>query len=889
MDLHELAGALERDPRLVATRAAELAERAKAAGDHRTASAALAVLGRAYRLLEEIALAERALRDAIAIAEAAALDELAADAHLGIAGVLSMSGNTTDGFAHLRRAEALGNDRIRTFAWLQRAVLSQRVGLVAEALADYERALPALEQQGATLDVVRVLANRGVILLGAGRAAEAAADFERAAAGFEAAGNAFAAAQVRHNLGWAAARLGDLPRALGIFDDVERRFAELGHDATQAQVERAEVLLAAGLSSDAAALATAATERLAAAGNLSVAAEALLLCARALRLEGRLAEAVAQADRARTLFISQRSPGWERSAHVEVLTGRAALGDLPAPEPIEELASALAAAGDVWGELEALALACRAAGSRGDHDRAARLADAAAARAGGIGLAPLRLLATEARMVAAELRGDRGAAQRAAAAGIGEVDRHRASLGATDARASVARLSSSFASTGLRLAAQTGRATSVLAWMERARARALEHPPARPPDDAAVAAALAELRAVTAELRAEETGGGDLTGLQRRLAALERSVRRSHERTAGATTAPSRAEQAPSFDVAALRDQLADRVLLSLAEIDGDLVGVVVDRRRARLVRLGSAEAVQRAGASATDALRTLARPALNEARRASATERLRRALDALSQQVIEPARLPDGDVVLLAPGTLHATPWRMVRALAGRAVTMAPSAAWWTRSARDQEASSARSSTALAVAGPRLVEAEAEAATVAQRYPQRTLLAGAAASAAAVLAALEGVGLAHVAAHAQFRHDNPLWSAIELADGPLTVYDLQRLTRAPRVVVLSTCESAASGARSGDELLGLAGALLAGGTRSLVASIGPLPDTPTTRLAMVRLHDALAAGDSVAAALARATWPGGGVADPRADPVGEPDQAALACLTCLGYGFDRR
>ena len=58
------------------------------------------------------------------------------------------------------------------------------------------------------------------------------------------------------------------------------------------------------------------------------------------------------------------------------------------------------------------------------------------------------------------------------------------------------------------------------------------------------------------------------------------------------------------------------------------------------------------------------------------------------------------------------------------------------------------------------------------------------------VIAALDGAELAHIAAHGHFRADNPLFSSLELHDGPLTVHDLEGLRRAPRQVVLSACES---------------------------------------------------------------------------------------------------
>src|SRR6185295_1896419 len=103
-------------------------------------------------------------------------------------------------------------------------------------------------------------------------------------------------------------------------------------------------------------------------------------------------------------------------------------------------------------------------------------------------------------------------------------------------------------------------------------------------------------------------------------------------------------------------------------------------------------------------------------------------------------------------------------------------------------------------------------------------VLAGAGATADAVTAAMDGARLAHIAAHGVFRADNPLLSTIELADGPLTAYELERLPRPPACVVLSACDSGLSAIRPGDELMGFSAVLLGIGTRTLIASVLPVP-----------------------------------------------------------------
>ena len=136
----------------------------------------------------------------------------------------------------------------------------------------------------------------------------------------------------------------------------------------------------------------------------------------------------------------------------------------------------------------------------------------------------------------------------------------------------------------------------------------------------------------------------------------------------------------------------------------------------------------------------------------------------------------------------------------------------------------------------------------------------------------LDGATVAHIACHGHFRSDSPLFSALELADGPLNAYELQRLRRPPELIVLSACDLGSSDARPGDELLGFAAALIGMGTRTIVASVLPVPDAGAKRL-MISLHRHLTAGERPSVALAKAQR---GLT-PRAD--------GLAGFVCLGTG----
>ena len=81
-------------------------------------------------------------------------------------------------------------------------------------------------------------------------------------------------------------------------------------------------------------------------------------------------------------------------------------------------------------------------------------------------------------------------------------------------------------------------------------------------------------------------------------------------------------------------------------------------------------------------------------------------------------------------------------------------------------------------------------------------------------------------------------------------------LAVAVATVGLSACDSGYTETRSGDELAGLTSALLSLGSRSVVASVGLVPDSEATTGLMVDLHRGLVAGREVSEALAQAQEP---------------------------------
>ncbi|NKE61047.1 CHAT domain-containing protein, partial [Lentzea sp. PSKA42] len=168
---------------------------------------------------------------------------------------------------------------------------------------------------------------------------------------------------------------------------------------------------------------------------------------------------------------------------------------------------------------------------------------------------------------------------------------------------------------------------------------------------------------------------------------------------------------------------------------------------------------------------------------------------------------LPEADDVVVIPdGVLHAMPW----AALGRRVHVVPSMRHWHPSGRGGHR--------MWVAGPRL---PSEEVTTLQKNHGGRIVGS---TVDEVLHGLEGAGVAHIAAHGHVHPDNPLFSHLELKDGPLYGYDIARIQNPPEIVVLSACES------------GLARAFLDAGTRAVIASVLPVPDAQVGE-AMAEVH----------------------------------------------------
>lgn len=106
-----------------------------------------------------------------------------------------------------------------------------------------------------------------------------------------------------------------------------------------------------------------------------------------------------------------------------------------------------------------------------------------------------------------------------------------------------------------------------------------------------------------------------------------------------------------------------------------------------------------------------------------------------------------------------------------------------------------------------------------------------------------------HLATHARFRADNPLFSALKLADGWLSVNDIYAMGGSAPLVTLSACETGRNQVAVGDELVGLCRGFFSAGAKSLVVSLWTVDDSSTAGL-MTAFYQALQTGQPANRAL---------------------------------------
>jgi hypothetical protein len=777
---------------------------------------------------------------------------------LGLTGMWEAElGRTGYGLSLLDRAEKLAPAGDRGVLLGQRGTVYLHTGREQDAVAVLGEAVAELAARpGEAVNLARTLLNRSSVYLGLVQVKRARADLDWCRRIATEGGDDLLAAKALHNLGYCDLLAGDIPAALRLFDAAAGAVRlSAPRFLLEVATDKASALLAAGLARDAAreldeAMTWPGGQRPGPDG-----ARAQLARAQAALAAGELSAARQWAASAGRRFRQRGNHTWAGLAELTRLHARflapASVGRRTAiAAGAQELAVRLRDCGLVHDAAIAELLAARSLIAAGQPEEAGRVLTRTRPRAG----MPLagRLLRRLARAELAESQRRPAAALAELRAGLNLVQDRRGRLGSIDLQTGVGALGADLASAGLRLALESGSAPLLFSWLERSRAQAFGVKPVHPPADPQAAATLAELRQLSFLIRAAELAGARDPALASRQAELRREIREHDWKAAGLGGA---AAPASLGEVSAALAQ-SGQTLVGIVARPGRMAAVVAGagpRGRARLVRLGdfevAAEAARRLGAD----LDTLAGRRLPARLDAVIRESARHQATALADEVIAPLRpyLGDGGVVLVPAGPLADVPWGTLPGLRGRPVTVCPSASSWL--AAWQRGQAEAGGPALLVAGPDLEHAAREVTGIAGCYPGCRPLLGEAATTRAVLPALDGARLVHLAAHGHHDQENFLFSRVDLADGPLMAYDIQRLTAAPRHVILSSCDVGRTTVRPGEEILGFTAALLYIGTATVTASVTRVGDEAAVGT-MAAYHRLLAAGTRPAEALAAAT-----------------------------------
>ncbi|MFI6831684.1 CHAT domain-containing protein [Kribbella sp. NPDC050241] len=789
------------------------------------------------------------LRRALRLAKSSAEPERIADVQATLGLTLGLGGKHVEALTLLEQAIANTKGAAAGRALTRRGYLLRVLGRYDEALSDLRQAVMLLHRGGDQVWEARARTHRFLVYAALGQAAHADRDLVVAEQLSAANGQELESAMLVHNRADVAFQAGDLPAALGFLDEAAARYTALQTQWPSLAIDRCAVLLAAGLATEA----VATTEQVLRdhlrrdPGGTGT-AELLFAVAQAAQAAGRPALAEERAVQAGRLFRQQGRKGW--LARTTYLTLQAQYDAGQRGDRLCAEAQRLADQLDEFSSPDALSahlLAGRLAADQGrgaDAERHLALAARFRHRGPTFGHAAGWL----AHALRAEGRGDTAATLIACRHGLDAAADHQRSLAAPELRAHAATYGVELAALAQRHAVRRNDARMLLRWSEQWRAGALALPPVRPPDDPELAAELTALRNVARRVEAAQRADEDTDRLQLERNRLESSIRARTRRlgnSSGTTTDPRRRDDAA--DLGTLIDGLGEHCLVEITALDGVLHAITVAGRRVRMYPIGPVEVAVRELDLALFMLRRLAHGRAHS----GAVERIDAVGLRLQQVLLGPAAadLGDGPVLIVPPAALHAVPWAMLPTLRPVPVVVAPSASMWLRAGRLHPPRERR---VTLVAGPGLRSGDDELRQIRGNYPTADVLADGQATADKTLAALDGAWTAHIAAHGRLRRDNPLFSAFALDDGPLTLYDLGRLRRAPLRLVLSSCESGVAAPIGADELLGAVSALVPLGTASLLASVVPVNDNATAGL-MVDFHQHLRAGDSFGVALQKA------------------------------------
>ena len=737
------------------------------------------------------------------------------------------------------------------------ALLLMSAGRNEESIAFFDAslehktaALAAATDRLPVLDgFLNTLATRGLAFTRLGEVGRARADLSEGIEIADSNGLRVQAAEVRRHLGILEQRVGNVPAALRVHEESERIYQQLEvMTPPLLKQEQARALLTAGLADEAGShldeILPWMLEQRSVARDLA-GAELLRASAALMSDDLELARSYAASARRRMLrwgcqtcvanatIVGLRADVQEALRTNEIpptLTSRAlrAANGMPMPRLADQAALARM-------------LAVRVELRKGKRKRAAELL-ARIPQPGRLTSVDYRMLRRLCRAELAVAEGDKTKALAEIRAGLTELDRVRDRMGGIELVSGTALHGRELADLAVKIVLERADAARLFGWTERTRAQSYRYEPVVATDPE-LAERVGEVRGLDQAIHQAQHEGHPTAALRTKHAERLREAHRLGWHT-GRWGRPR-----PVARLAEVAEELRERALVSFASSGDDLVAMVVVDGRCELVRLGSAERAAESARMLNIDLDALAPDRLPAPLVQSVLGSARKQAERLDSQLIRPleALLGDRGLIVVPTGPLFAVPWGVLPALRSRPIVVAPSATAWLGAARSTVS---RARKVVLVRGPGLVGTRGELDKLAMHYRTARTLAGAEATVSSVLRALDGAKLAHIAAHGAHEPENALFSRLELADGALFAHEMAGLAQPPSQVVFAACELALNRIRPGDEVLGFASALLASGSRTVIAPLSRVGDEAAAA-AMDDYHRGLAGGAGPATALA--------------------------------------
>ena len=686
-------------------------------------------------------------------------------------------------------------------------------------------------------------------------------------------------AEIEEDLGRLALNQGQYDRALDYLERARRRFARLGvqHAAAAAEKELADAYLELNLAPEAIAAYERALEVFRTLDMRAEQAASLASSGRARALAGEPDSARKLLENARRLYLAEDNDVGQATVTLAEAQLHHAEGCFDAAAVAASLAEAALVSAGTWGRaLLARWLRGDALRAMGQIRAARRLLHETLRAAEQRALPQIAYRCETSLGLLAGAAGDSEAAEAAFRRAIAIVEELRAPLPAEEFRTAFVadKILPYTELVRLCLDDPRHRTREALGYVERARSRALvdllggalpARPRARDAFEARLLERLSELREDLSWLYSQiyRPSGGDAPLTPDALAGLHASVRdregsvaetlRQLQQSGGGTLV-----RVEPLELDELQRHLGpDTALVEYYVLDNEVLAFVVSEDQVSVVR----------GLTTTDkveaALEQL-RFQLGALRKGS--ERIRAHLDQLARRtrhylailhdlLLRPieAQLGSRRLVVVPHQVLHYVPFHALfdgetYTVERREVSYLPSASV-LRHCFSAPRRAMRRALLVGVPDAQIPRVQAEVTALAGIFPESVVLVGEQASRAAVRDQVGDVDVVHLACHGQFRPDNPLFSALRLGAGWLTVRDAYELDLDGKLVTLSACETGASAVAPGDELIGLVRGFFSAGAPSLLVSMWTVDDAATASL-MADVYGRLRAGDSPAAAL---------------------------------------